>query len=191
MHQRFPCKSTLGVSHLIHFELVSCRQLKRASRYLNDQVISHVHETLSTCFLISFNKITLFLLLQWQMQEFSTAYHVCLMDKLLPFYEKKEVNCNEVTYEIHSARRQCLLDGGICSVPNQGFIFDRTNDLQAYPYMIPDSWEYLPLENKDIQLPAHYYRHATLFQVQVSQRFQLCQRFYNTLNTFKRDPYRL
>ena len=93
------------------------------------------------------------------------------MKELSGYYRMNEVDCFETVDAAHAARRHCLVEAGICNLPNVDFMFDMVKNLHGYPYLVPGAilWNHLYLDGVDKLATGYYYRQATIFAEQVSK----------------------
>ncbi|KAK2175670.1 hypothetical protein NP493_715g01000 [Ridgeia piscesae] len=105
--RRFPCKSSLGISHVIDFEMPSCR------------VFYGEYDT--------FDK---------QGQEWLDSTQLCLMKSLQPLLNASSIDCHDLHGQLFTARLRCYVNSGFCNVtdatPNRWAI-DRSLQDDNFP----------------------------------------------------------
>ena len=85
------------------------------------------------------------------------------MRSLLPLYQSDSIQCSDIESTLHSTRRQCLLDAGLCDAANADFFIEEATELGGYPVKIP-LWYNGPSQPVGVT----YFRQTSLVKAQVS-----------------------
>ena len=78
-------------------------------------------------------------------------------------YQSTSLRCSAIEDSLHSARRQCLLEAGLCDVTKVDWFLEKVTDLGGYPVKIPLLYNG-PLQPVEVT----FFRHKALFKGQVS-----------------------